>query len=760
MAQRILNYDLGRADQTPQALPPEAWAPRASSGGDQTWQFISLRELWSRVYRRRLLIGLFVFIATALAYKVASDLTPLYQSSTRLILETQNAAVLGLEQTLGFGSLDERHIQSKLQEIRSSNFLGKIADDHGLLEIEEFNPVPKPPPFWKRALIDVGVLAGPSDVDEFTLQKTRKAKMISRLQDKVSVGVVGVSHVIEIGVKSENPDLAASLANTIAQAYIVTRLESRYEAAEQTASWFAEKVAALKSDVQAADNAIANYRAENGLVETNQGDQIGQQIGELTSQLVLAETERATRENQLRRIQSLRGNPEQLETAIGTAGNPLIQRIRDEILTKRTEVQQLSAEFGSNHPQMIAAQNELGDLEQALAGEIERLVQDARDNLAIAQAQEDKLREILQQRQSDATENNHARVTLATMERDANAKRSLLESFLSRRTEVTAQEDFLAEKPEARVIASAEPGNKPVYPPKNLILIGAFMGSLVIGSLIAILAAELDSTYRSADQLEQKFPTLRVIGTIPTFGRGERSHKRVALAVVKSPGTAYAESIRSLAGRLASRVQADPSDNTFIFTSAEPAEGKTSTIASTARQLALIDKKVVLIDCDLRRSTLHKAFAMPETLGGLVPYLKNEVGLDRLPVADEVTPLDLIFTGGNVRDVYPLINSERMVTLITELKQRYDIIMIDSPPVMAVDDVQYLRRYATMMMFCVRWGQTRQRTVDRALQTMVDGDSSQPIGLVLSLMDAVEHSSYDYSDAGLYTGKNARYYSN
>lgn len=758
MAQRILNYDIGRAEQTPAPLANEAWAPRSSSG-DQNWQFISLQELYARVYRRRLLISLFVFIMTVLAYKIVSGLTPLYQSSTQLILETQNTSVLGLEQTLGVGSLDERAIQSKLQEIRSTNFLGNVAEDHGLLEVEEFNPVPKPLPFWKQALTNIGLLSSSENVDEFTLQKTRKTKMIQRLQEKVGVKVVGVSHVIEIDVKSENAELAASLANTIAQAYIVTRLESRYQAAEQTAEWFAEKVGALKSDVEAAENAIETYRAQHGLIETNQGDQIGQQIGELTSQLVLAETERATRETQLRRIQNLRGNPEQLETAIGTGGNPLIQSIRDQILTKRSEVQQLSAEFGGNHPRMISVRNELGDLEQALSAELDRLIQDARDNLSIAQSQENKLREILQGRQSEAADSNHARVTLATMERDANAKRSLLEAFLSRRTEVTAQEDFLAEKPEARIIASAEPGTKPVFPPKKLVIIGALMGSLLLGCLVAILAAELDSTYRSADQLEHKFPTLRVIGTIPIFGRTERAHKRVVMAVVKSPDTAYAESIRSLAGKLATRVQADPSDNTFIFTSAEPGEGKTSTIASTARQLALIDKKTVLIDCDLRRPTLNKAFSMSTSLGGLIPYINNEVAFDRLPVADSVTPLDIIFSGGNVRDVYPLINSNRMAELIIELQQRYDVVLIDSPPVMAVDDVQYLRQYATMLMFCVRWGKTKQRTVDRALKTLIDGDSSQPIGLVLSLMDATQHSSYDYGDAGVYAGRNARYYS-
>lgn len=236
-------------------------------------------------------------------------------------------------------------------------------------------------------------------------------------------------------------------------AYILIGLETRYSAAERTAAWFAEKVTTLRTDVETAEVAIATYRAENGLVESNQGDQIGQQIAELTSQLVLAETERTARETDLRRIQSLSGNPEQLETTFNSAENTAIQNLRGQILTKRSELQQLAAEFGENHPSMVAARFEMNDLQEALRTEVGRLVQDAQDDLTIAQAREDRLREILQERQDQASDGDQARVTLATLERDAAAKRSLLEGFLSRQSEVTAQEDFLAERPEARVIA-------------------------------------------------------------------------------------------------------------------------------------------------------------------------------------------------------------------------------------------------------------------------------------------------------------------
>ncbi|MGI9417581.1 MAG: GumC family protein [Geminicoccaceae bacterium] len=759
MAQRILSYDAGRPEPRPIAAPAEAWTPRDVDGGG-SWQFITLSEVIARIRRRALLIALFMFVVTALAYKIISGLTPLYESRTQMILESQNASVLGIEQTIGFGSLDERAVQSKIAELRSANFLEQIADQHGLLEVEEFNPVPSAPPFWKRTLQRFGILSEPLVVDESTLQRTRKTKMIGRLRDKVSVSLVGVSHVIEVGVKSEDPELAASLANSIADAYIVTRLDSRYQAAERTAEWFAEKVATLKADVGAADSAIAAYRAEKGLIETNQGDQIGQQIAELTSQLVIAETDRASRETELRRIQSLKGNPEQLETAISSAGNPIIQSLRDQILTKRSELQQFGSEFGENHPTMIAARSEMTDLQQALTGELERLIQEARDNLAIALSHEEKLRAILETRQGEASTSDQARVTLGALQRDADAKRNLLEGFLGRQTEVIAQEDYLAEKPEARIIATAEPGTRPVFPPKKLALIGALMGSCVLGCLIAIFAEELDNTYRSADQLEQKFPALRVVGTVPIFGRSERAPKKVAMAVVKAPETAFAESIRSLAGRIGSRINNDPTDNIFLFTSAEPGEGKTSTISSTARQLALNDKKTVLLDCDLRRPSLPRTFAVSPPVAGLIPYLEGKTAADRISVGDQATPLDVIFSGGQTRDVFPLITGQRMVDLLNELRQRYDVVLIDSPPVMAVEDVFYLREFATTLMFCVRWGKTKRRTVDRALKSLIEGDASQPIGLVLSRMDPVRHASYDYGDAGMYAGKNVGYYQN
>lgn len=755
MAQQILSYDVGRA-KIP-ALPAEAWTPRDVDDGG-SWQFITLGEMLSRIRRRAVLIGLFMFVVTALTFKIVSGLTPLFESKTQMILESQNASVLGIEQTIGFGSLDERAVQSKIAELRSANFLEQIADQHGLLEVDEFNPVPSAPPFWKSMLQRLGVLSAPEVVDESTLQRVRKTKMIERLRKKVSVGLVGVSHVIEVGVKSEDPELAASIANSIADAYIVTRLDSRYRAAERTAEWFAEKVATLKADVEAAESTMAAYRAENGLIETNRGDQVGQQIAELTSQLVIAETERASRETELRRIQNLKGNPEQLETAISSTGNPIIQSLRDQILTKRSELQLFSAEFGENHPTMIAVRSEMADLQKGLSAELDRLIQDARDQLETAEAREEKLREILESRQGQASTSDQARVALAALQRDADAKRNLLEGFLGRQTEVIAQEDYLAEKPEARIIATAEPGTKPVFPPKKLALIGAFMGSFVLGCLVAIFAEELDNTYRSADQLEQKFPALRVVGTVPIFGRSERAPKKVALAVVKSPETAYAESIRSLAGRISSRIQSDPTDNIFLFTSAEPGEGKTSTISSTARQLALNDKKTVLIDCDLRRPSLPRSFATKPPAAGLIPCLQGNTSAERIAIKDDATPLDVVYSGGQTRDVFPLVTSDAMANLMNDLRRSYDVVLIDSPPVMAVDDVFYLRNYATMLMFCIRWGKTRRRTVDRALKRLIEGDGSQPIGLVLSRMDPVRHAGYDYGDAGLYAGKNTSYY--
>lgn len=756
MAQRILNYDAGRQDQKP--VPVESWTPRDVSDA-ANWQFITLSEMFGRIRRRAVLITLFVFVVTALTYKVVSGLTPLYESRTQMILESQNASVLGIEQTIGFGSLDERAVQSKIAELKSTNFLEQIAEKHGLLEVNEFNPIPSAPPFWKTWLQRFGILSEPV-VDESTLQRSRQTKMIDRLRKKVSVSLVGVSHVVEVGVRSQDPELAASIANSIADAYIVTRLDTRYRAAERTAEWFAEKVATLKADVETAESAVAAYRAENGLIETSQGDQIGQQIAELTSQLVIAETERAGRETELRRIQGLKGNPEQLETAISSAGNATIQSLRDQILTKRSELQQFGSDLGENHPTMIAARSEMADLQLALSAELDRLIQDAQDKLAIAESREEKLREILETRQGQASTSDQARVTLAALQRDADAKSNLLEGFLGRQTEVTAQEDYLAEKPEARIIATAEPGTQPVFPPKKLAFAGALIGSLVLACLIAIFIEELDNTYRSADQLERSFPALRVVGKIPIFGRSERAPKKVAMAIVQSPETPYAESIRSLAGRISSRIQSDPTDNVVLFTSAEPGEGKTSTISSTARQLALNDKKTVLIDCDLRRPSLPRTFAVTPPAPGLIPYLNGEITADRVAITDTVTPLDIIYSGGQSRDVFPLITGDAMVNLVGNLRRQYDVVLIDSPPVMAVEDVFYLREYATMLMFCIRWGKTRRRTVDRALKSLIEADASQPVGLVLSRMNPVRHASYDYSDAGVYAGKNASYYSN
>ena len=341
---------------------------------------------------------------------------------------------------------------------------------------------------------------------------------------------------------------------------------------------------------------------------------------------------------------------------------------------------------------MIAARSEMTDLQQALSGELERLVQEARDNLAIALSREEKLRAILEDRQGEASTSDQARVTLGALQRDADAKRNLLEGFLGRQTEVIAQEDYLAEKPEARIIATAEPGTRPVFPPKKLALIGALMGSCVLGCLIAIFAEELDNTYRSADQLEQKFPAHRVVGTVPIFGRSERAPKKVAMAVGQGAGDGL-RGIDPVARRPHRLADQQRSDRQYLSVHVGRA-GRRQDVdhfqhRASARPQRQEDGAAGL------RSEAGRRCPEPSRCRHLLPasspIWRGRHRADRIAIGDQATPLDVIFSGGQTRDVFPLITSQRMVDLLNELRQRYDVVLIDSPPVMAVEDVFYLR---------------------------------------------------------------------
>jgi capsular exopolysaccharide synthesis family protein len=333
------------------------------------------------------------------------------------------------------------------------------------------------------------------------------------------------------------------------------------------------------------------------------------------------------------------------------------------------------------------------------------------------------------------------------LQREADADRSLYEDFLNRFKQTSAQEDI--QQADASIVSEAMIPVSPSYP-KKLPLIGfAFLGSIMIGVFAAFGMERLDVGFRTGEQFE-KISQVPVLGLEPALLSGEPPHD----VVVQRPVSSYSESIRSI--RTALRYSdVDNPPKVIAVTSSLPDEGKTVFALSLARSVAKSGGKALLIDCDLRRPSIAKQFNV-DPKQGLLAFFDDSTDKSKIINIDAKSGLHFITASSGTPNPQDLLGSKHMKALIDIMRERYDLIVLDTPPVLAVSDALVLSHIVDATIFLVRWAKTPRQVVLGALKSFrtLGGKLA---GVVLSRVDMRQHATYGYGDPGYYYGYYGRY---
>lgn len=403
---------------------------------------------------------------------------------------------------------------------------------------------------------------------------------------------------------------------------------------------------------------------------------------------------------------------------------------------------------------MINIRAELRDQRAKIEGEVNKIIQNLRNEVQVALARERSLQNSLNRLEARVAQLNTSEVQLRALEREASANRTLYETFLARFKETTQQDDI--EQADARVISHADIPGGPSFPRKRLILIAAFAGSMLLGVVLVLMIEQLDHGFRSMTDVETAMG-VPALGLLPMIS-GIRT-MMVAEPydyVIDKPNSAYGEAVRSLfTGVLLSNVDTPP--RSVLITSSLPGEGKTSLSISLARMMALQGrKKVVLVDADLRRPQVHRKLGLPGG-PGLIEYLLGEASLEQILHRDERTDMIVITAGRSATNPTDILSSEQMKTLLSRLAQVNDLVVVDSPPVLAVSDARVLSRLTDKTVYMVRWAETRREIAMLGIKQMLD-IGSDVAGVTLSMVNVAKHARYGYGDSGYYHGKYRKYY--
>ena len=722
--------------------------------------------------RRRVLIAVLVVAATVAALLVTRLMTPLYEAEAGIMFNPRELTLIGA--TTQQGTMlpsEEAARKNYIAIVRSRGVAEAVVDKLQLDKLPEFNPTLRPPSRTQQ-LADQArttaaewfapVLAMLPDSMQQTDTSWRdeglsgdrvRDEIINRFLRRLETSSSDASRVIGIRFLSEDKERAALIANTVAEQFILRKRDQELAGAEVLASNLTQEVATLNKEIQDAERKVDERRLALGIHSDASMSSLNQRMDELGRQLTAATGERVRAEAQFAEAQQIR-NSGDAASAAQVLGSPLIQRLQEASAMASSRLAQLQLRYNDQHPQMIAARSELRDIRAKIAEEVGKIQNSRYNAVAIAKAGEAGLRQQMDQLKTQIAKASESEVDIAVLEREVEAKRTLMPQLTARLNNANAQIDYLRHHgADTQVISQAVVPRFASHPPILAIMATAVVLAAGGGGVLAVMLERADNTIQSTSQLRQITP-LRVLGTLPVIRGRRRRQGAPAQQVVDGKDSVYIEHLRTVALRAGA---AGPMPvKVLLVTSSVSGEGKSSAASSLARMLALSGRRTIIIDGDLRAPTMHRVFNLRRG-PGLAEFIQKDLALEDVIVHDEASGCDVIPAGHCHGPSADVVGSSRMQELVGHLAITYDTVIIDSPPVLAVCDAHILARLADRTLMMVRWKSTQVSTLVSALQRLSD-DNVPVDGIVLSQVYSKKYSLYGYSDSEIFSPGFRKYY--
>ena len=716
---------------------------------------LSLSAILSVIGLRRKLIISVTLLISSLAVLYIYQLVPRYTATSQLLIGINAAKVVDIEEVISGGMKGDTAVIGEMEVIKSRELAHKIIAHLHLDQYEEFNPKPKEPGFlsqfnpknwipdtWKESL-------GTQAIDTSTEAEKQEAhltNLTNAFLGKITVSQVKRSQVINIAVEANDPKLAAKIANEVADQYIVGQLQAKFDATKKATDWLNDQLGDLKQKLENSERAVENYRKSHNLVEISKGTGVTQQqLSEINSQLITARAQRAEAEAKYQQVEAISRSGQDIDSVAEVLNSGLISSLRSQEAEVQRRYSEMLVEYGARHPKMIQMQAELADIKSKIGTEVKKIAAGLRHSLDVARAREGSLASSLNQMESKTAGNSQAEVDLRALEREATANKVLFETFLGRFKETASTQGI--EQADARVISFAEVPLDASFPKKNLMITVSVIGALFFALFLAFVIEMLNPGVRSPEQVSQLF-NLTTLGIIP---KATNIKIPVLQYLLEKPQSSLVEALNTLRISL-SLLNPDSDVKCVLISSAVPGEGKSTLASLLARHSAAAGKKVVLVDADLRRPTIGRMFDVDKKALGLTDLLMNHSqSVEDVLVNDTATGLKLL-TRGHAAFINPsdLFASQRMKALIEQLKEQFDLVIIDSAPIMAVPDSRILAGLADKTLFVINWDATPKKVVASAIHILNKDSHNNVAGIVLQKVNLEQYGRYGYGESGYY----------
>jgi exopolysaccharide transport family protein len=708
-------------------------------------------------FRRRLRL----FAAVALAVFVAVLLytlqeTPRYTATSQVMLDVRKEQVADMSAVLSGLPADSSVVDTEVEVLKSRSLAARVVKQLKLDQDPYFNPnaagatgVSSWLPWIKKAVAPTAAVG--------SIEAQRQSEQIvDRLLGGLKVRRSGLTYLISVDYTHTDPAEAAKISNAFADLYLTEQLEAKFDATAKANEWLDTRVVELRDQLQTAEAAVQQYKIANNLMSAEGATLTEQEISGLNQQLATARAQQAESDARLNiaRNQLARGSTG--EDVGESLNSPVVQQLRKQRAEQSAKVADMSGRYGDRHPDLLKAKRELADIDGQIQAEIRRIISNLEAQAQVARQRTGSMAGSVSQSKGALAGNNRASIKLNELERKAESVRTLYESLLARFKQTSNSQGI--EQADARVVSRAKIPTAPSYPKPSLNLALGLVLALGAGAAAVVLAEILMAGLFTEDEVERRIG-IPYLGSVPLLSSALDDAKLARGMsppdyLLAKPLSTFAESFRKLrAAILFSKV--GETIKVIAVTSSLPGEGKTTTTFSLARTLATSGANVVVVDCDLRQSAINRFLPEVPTLG-LLEVLNGVCTLDQALITDPsgAKVLALAKSAYTPRDV---LGSPAMLKLLAELRERFEVVLLDTAPLLAIADTRILAPHADAVVMLARWKKTPVKAITAAIN-LLQGRGVFLAGLALTQVDLKAQTRYGYGDANYYYKSYRKYY--
>lgn len=732
---------------------------------DETLQIAQYLASIRRHFWRILSLSIAV---TVLASLLVLSMTPRYSAKASLLIEAEQANVLSIEEVYGLDSSRKEYYQTQYEILRSRKIAEKVVQKLGLLNKDSFNldyfkanrsQFSQYLRSAKESLRDTLSFLPKQEAKTLTEAELREANLkfaSDILIENLTIKPLINTQVVEISYINEDAQLAADIANTVADVYIESYLQAKLDMTAKATAWLNESLQGLRSKLDSAEQALSQFDEQEQLVNVDGVASLASdELQKLNNQLIEAQVTLQRNEAIYQQANKPNVDLNELATLPDVLNHPSIQSVKREEVIAQSKVSELKQVYGPKHPVMVAANAELESIQNSLKNQISVLVSGITNEFTTTKVKVEALKRDIQDAKINFRVLSNLENQRRALQRDVDINQQLYDSFFTRLKETDQLGGF--ESANARLLDMAKASTIPAEPRFKLIVIAVFTLTFGIACFLSLTLEAFNSGIRSVDDVENNLGQ-RMLGIIPW-----QEHKRKEDLALRhffdNSKHLFGEAVRTVRTSL-QLLNIDKASQTILVSSSVPKEGKSTVSINLAFAMGQLSK-VLLIDADLRRPSIAGRFDLPGFQAGLTNLVAGTHKLEECIVHDTESNIDIMCSGALPPNPQEVLASPRFGQLLTELRKHYDQIIIDTAPTQAVSDAIVVSKYCDSLVYVVKSDSTPAKLIKAGLHRFtqvghrIDGIVLNQVDLKKAKKTGAYNGFYDQYGYGSYKQKDS-----